>query len=116
MILTIDVLFEKIAEVADKCDFSTVVVTEIADFLPGIKKVLGKALKKIPTAEVTPPQGQEDRALHGGHQGHAAPTRSMVKRDLDDMIFLMYTGGTTGPAKGAMLTHRSVHVNRLQMS
>ena len=54
MIIAIDVLFFKIKEVADKCDFSTVVVTEIADFLPGIKKVLGKALKKIPTAEITP--------------------------------------------------------------
>ena len=33
---------------------------------------------------------------------------------MDDTIFLMYTGGTTGPSKGAMLTQRSYMSNRLQ--
>ena len=54
IVLTVDVLYSKIAEVADKTSFSTVVVSEIADFLPGVKRVLGKLLKKIPTAEVNP--------------------------------------------------------------
>ncbi len=30
---------------------------------------------------------------------------------LDDVAFLQYTGGTTGVAKGATLTHRNVHAN-----
>ncbi len=29
----------------------------------------------------------------------------------DDLAFLQYTGGTTGVAKGAMLTHRNVSAN-----
>jgi long-chain acyl-CoA synthetase len=33
---------------------------------------------------------------------------------MDDTIFLMYTGGTTGPAKGAVLTQRSYMDNRMQ--
>jgi long-chain acyl-CoA synthetase len=32
----------------------------------------------------------------------------------DDMAFLQYTGGTTGVAKGAMLTHRNIVANMLQ--
>jgi long-chain acyl-CoA synthetase len=32
----------------------------------------------------------------------------------DDIAFLQYTGGTTGVAKGATLTHRNVHANVLQ--
>jgi long-chain acyl-CoA synthetase len=32
----------------------------------------------------------------------------------DDLAFLQYTGGTTGVAKGAMLTHRNVLANCLQ--
>jgi len=33
---------------------------------------------------------------------------------LDDLAFLQYTGGTTGVAKGAMLTHRNLVANMLQ--
>ena len=32
----------------------------------------------------------------------------------EDVAFLQYTGGTTGVAKGAVLTHRNVHSNVLQ--
>ena len=32
----------------------------------------------------------------------------------DDIAFLQYTGGTTGVAKGAMLTHRNIIANLLQ--
>jgi long-chain acyl-CoA synthetase len=40
--------------------------------------------------------------------------RVEVKRNMDDTIFQMYTGGTTGPAKGAIITQRSYMCNRLQ--
>src|SRR5699024_3053139 len=34
----------------------------------------------------------------------------------DDIAFLQYTGGTTGVAKGAMLTHGNMVANMLQAS
>jgi long-chain acyl-CoA synthetase len=37
-----------------------------------------------------------------------------VEDVLDDIAFLQYTGGTTGVAKGAMLTHRNLVANMLQ--
>ncbi len=113
LVITVDILFEKIAEVAAKTPFTTVVVTEIADFLPGIKRVLGKLLKKIPTAEVKPIPGKSvKRFMDVMNESKADPVQ--VKRSFDDMIFMMYTGGTTGPAKGAMLTQRSYMSNRHQ--
>jgi len=44
--------------------------------------------------------------------GNAVPKGISVGPD--DIAFLQYTGGTTGVAKGATLTHRNVHANVLQ--
>ena len=113
IVFTVDVLYSKVAEVAGKAPFSTVVVSEIADFLPGVKRVLGKLLKKIPTAEVKPIPGKT--VLRFMEVLKEMPKDALsVKRTFDDAIFMMYTGGTTGPAKGALLTQRSYLSNRHQ--
>ena len=114
IIMTVDLLFTKIAEVADKTKFSTVIVSEIADFLPGVKRFLGKLLKKIPTGEVKPLTGKTVTKFLDVIQG-MPKDRVAVKRSMDDMIFMMYTGGTTGPSKGAVLTQRSYMSNREQV-
>ena len=112
VIISVDMLFDKIAEVADKTDFSTAIVTEIGEFL-GFKKVLGKLLKKIPTGEVTPLPGKNVIRFTDALKGMPRDP-VQVKRTIDDFIFIMYTGGTTGTAKGALLTQRSYMSNRLQ--
>jgi long-chain acyl-CoA synthetase len=114
LVITVDLLFDKIAEVAANAPFTTAVVTEIADFLPGVKRVLGKLLKKIPTGDVKPLPGKKVMRFMEVIKG-SSPAPVQVKRSYDDMIFMMYTGGTTGPAKGAMLTQRSYMDNRQQM-
>ncbi|MCX5851378.1 MAG: AMP-binding protein [Deltaproteobacteria bacterium] len=114
VIMTVDILFAKIAEVAGKTNFSTVIVSEIADYLPGVKRVLGKLLKKIPTAEVRPLAGKTMLRFPDALKD-MPKNRVEVKRKMDDTIFLMYTGGTTGPSKGAILTQRSYMSNRLQV-
>lgn len=113
LVITVDILFEKIAEVAADTPFTTAVVTEIADFLPGIKRFLGKLLKKIPTAEVKPVPGKSVKRFMDV-MNESKPDPVQVKRRFDDMIFMMYTGGTTGPSKGAVLTQRSYMSNRHQ--
>lgn len=114
LVITVDLLFAKLAHVAEECPFTTILVSEIADFLPPLKRFLGKLLKKIPTAEVKPIPG---KMIH--HFAETLPAFSKefvpVKRTMDDMIFMMYTGGTTGLAKGAMLTQRNYMYNRRQV-
>jgi long-chain acyl-CoA synthetase len=44
-----------------------------------------------------------------------APAAPAPAIGLDDVAALQYTGGTTGPSKGAMLTHRNLSCNVQQM-
>jgi len=59
----------------------------------------------------TLPQAQRwPQALRAGRRGTLQP----VLAGYDDIAFLQYTGGTTGLAKGAVLTHRNIIANVLQ--
>ena len=42
---------------------------------------------------------------------HAAPFREAVERGPDDLAAMLYTSGTTGRSKGAMLTHANLTSN-----
>ena len=57
VLVTLDLLFPKAAEVVAKTPVKTVLVAGIADFLPPVKKFLGTLLKKIPTGPVGPIEG-----------------------------------------------------------
>lgn len=113
VILTVDLLFNKVAELAEATNFTTVLVSEIADFMPGAKRFLGKLLKKIPTGEWRPLPGKVVKRFTDVIKEYPND-RIEVNRTIDDTIFLMYTGGTTGTSKGAVLTQKNYMYNFLQ--
>src|SRR5690606_26754773 len=91
-----------------------VIVTGVGDLLPGIKGhlvnfVLRHVKREVPAwnlpdalrfgALLKEFDGQQPRAVSLGHS---------------DIAFLQYTGGTTGVAKGAMLSHGNMVANVLQ--
>ncbi len=91
-----------------------VIVTEVADLLPPLKRLLVNAVikyvKKMVPAYHLPnaiPFNEVLRKGHGQPVKDANPTSA-------DVAVLQYTGGTTGVAKGAMLTHRNLVANMLQ--
>lgn len=65
--------------------------------------------KAIPAWSLPGSEGFTD-AVDAGEKQAFQP----VNVSFDDIAFLQYTGGTTGVAKGAMLTHRNMVANMLQ--
>ncbi|WP_407315608.1 long-chain-fatty-acid--CoA ligase FadD1 [Pseudomonas sp. nanlin1] len=91
-----------------------VIVTEVADLLPPLKRLLVNAVikyvKKMVPAYHLPHAIPFNDVLR---KGHGQPVRDANPTSADVAV-LQYTGGTTGVAKGAMLTHRNLVANMLQ--
>jgi long-chain acyl-CoA synthetase len=94
----------------------TVITTQIGDRLPPIKRLLVNAVVKYGKKMVPPwhlPGSVEFNAVVDAGR---TLTLDEVALTRDDLAFLQYTGGTTGVAKGAMLTHGNMVSNVLQVA
>jgi long-chain acyl-CoA synthetase len=95
-------------------DLRQIVVTSMGDMLGGLKGVAISALmkyvqKRVP-AYTLPKAVKWKSVLAKGQSAALQP----VDTKPEDVAFLQYTGGTSGVAKGAMLTHRNILANTLQ--
>ncbi len=112
-LVTLDASYaERIAAIAPEIPELDVVVTaSVAGFLPKLKQVLGRVTGKIPSGKVTPLAGKTVLDFHRDVLKKHSSDFSGVKVTPDDLGFIQYTGGTTGPPKGAMLTNRNTAHN-----
>jgi long-chain acyl-CoA synthetase len=102
-------------KIVGQTSIRTILITELGDMLGGLKKVITNfVVKKV--KKLVPPY-KLDGAIsfslaleNGKSQRFTAPT---IKKE--DTAFLQYTGGTTGLSKGAVLSHRNVISNVLQV-
>ncbi|NIF29910.1 long-chain fatty acid--CoA ligase [Pantoea sp. Tr-811] len=101
-------------KVVPKTQVKHVIVTEVADLLPPLKRLLInsviKYVKKMVPAYNLPGAVRFNDALA---LGKGQPVTE-ANPQANDVAVLQYTGGTTGVAKGAMLTHRNLVANMLQ--
>ncbi|PZN27494.1 MAG: long-chain-fatty-acid--CoA ligase [Proteobacteria bacterium] len=103
-------------QVIGNTNVKTVVVTGVGDRLHWPKSaivnlVVRHVRRQVPSWRL-PGAIRFNQALEQGRYAELTP----VEPQPDDIAFLQYTGGTTGVAKGAMLTHRNMVANVLQAS
>jgi long-chain acyl-CoA synthetase len=114
-LLCMDVFAKSVQNVKDQTGIKHIIVTSLADMLPGLKRVVinaaAKHIKKMVPAYSLPEAVSFRKALKLG-KGKGFQANHM--KNPHDTIVLQYTGGTTGVAKGAELTNRNLVANMLQ--
>lgn len=114
VVVTLDFLWwYKFRGMMDRTRVQRVVVTSIPDYLPFPLRTLAPLKLKRTKQWVRVPRDPRVRFFKEMiQQPHPAPPTPDIP--LDHVALLQYTGGTTGSAKGAMLTHRNISVNAQQ--
>ena len=100
--------------VLPKTSVEQVIVTELADLHPAPKRhiinLVAKYVKKLVPPFDIPGAMKLRKVLKAGRALEFQP----VPAGADELAMLQYTGGTTGVAKGAMLSHGNLVANVMQ--
>ncbi len=115
VLLVLDNFGDTVEEVLPDTAVRTVITTGLGDML-GVKGTVVNFVLKYVKKMV--PEFHIPGAVRFADTLKLGARHSLPKIDVgaEDIAFLQYTGGTTGVAKGAMLTHRNMVANMQQAS
>jgi len=103
------------AQVISNTQVKQIITTQVADLHPWPKRPLMNAvvkyIKKAVPAFSFKHSHTLREVLHQGEKQEFSP----LNFDVEELALLQYTGGTTGVAKGAMLTHANLVANMYQV-
>lgn len=112
-VVVLEAFCDKLESVIEDTDIEHVVIARLGDLLPEPKRTLinlaAKHLRKMVPAYEMPEAYSFRQAIASDPLGTAA------SRAGENTALILYTGGTTGVAKGAMLTHRNLIANMMQL-
>ncbi len=105
-----------LTEIIDETPIQHVITTQLGDLLKFPKSLIVNLVVKYVKKMVPSFSFKRSVKFNAALSKGAGLTFTPVQRTHDDIAFLQYTGGTTGVAKGAMLTHRNMVANMQQAS
>ncbi len=121
VLVIVDLFADKLAEVIPQTGIRTVVLAGVPEFFPLIPKAVVRGVQKVwnrtlpPVPELDVPVLRITEALAKGRSDAIDPHQWWEWLKPEDLALLQYTGGTTGVAKGAMLTHGNILANLAQV-
>jgi long-chain acyl-CoA synthetase len=111
VIVCLDLTYERVKALRDRTAIREVIVTSVLDELPAVRRVIAPYTRKGKAAAQAIGR---DEPVRRWRELVATATVRAGEAEVDpatDLALLQYTGGTTGLAKGVMLSHANLRAN-----
>ncbi len=113
-IVTMTRFYNMVKEIQPQTGLKNIIVTNIKDYFPGMLRFLYTVVKEKKEGDRVK-LAADDHAFLDLVKANAGKKPEPVEVLPEDRAVYMYTGGSTGVSKGAVLQHRNLLANALQV-